>query len=95
MWSEALLVYVAGTVAGLAIGWLLAWMLTKLMTQVFDPPPDVMVIPWSYITVLCLTGLVAICIAVIFQLRKTNVSLSTAMRAIQELGFGRPKLITW
>jgi putative ABC transport system permease protein len=82
LWSEALIVYVAGTAAGLAIGWLLAWMLTKLMTQVFDPPPDVMVIPWSYITGLCLTGLVAVCIAVLFQLRKTNVSLSTAMRAI-------------
>ena len=82
LWSEALLVYFAGTVAGLVIGWLLAWMLTKLMTQVFDPPPDVMVIPWGYITVLCLTGLVAVCIAVLFQLRKSNVSLSTAMRAI-------------
>ena len=82
LWSEALIVYVAGTAAGLAIGWLLAWMLTKLMTQVFDPPPDVMMIPWGYIAVLCLTGLVAVCFAVLFQLRKTNASLSTAIRTI-------------
>ena len=82
LWSEALIVYVTGTVAGIAIGWLLAWMLTKLMTQVFDPPPDNLIIPWGYIATLCLAGLVAISVAVFTQLRKPREPLSAAMRLI-------------
>ena len=82
LWSEALIVYVTGTAAGLAIGWILAWMLTKLMTQVFDPPPDTMFIPWGYIGILCATGLAAVIIAVLTQLRHQSESVSVAMREL-------------
>ena len=82
LWSEALIVYVTGTAAGLAIGWILAWMLTKLMTQVFDPPPDTMFIPWGYIGILCATGLAAVIIAVLMQLRHQSESVSVAMREL-------------
>jgi putative ABC transport system permease protein len=82
VWSEALIIYVAGTTAGLVIGWVLAWMLTKLMTQVFDPPPDAMIVPWGYVTILCLAGLMGVCAAVLFQLRKPVQSISAAMRTV-------------
>jgi putative ABC transport system permease protein len=82
LWSEALLVYAFGTLAGLGLGWAIAWMLTKLMTQVFDPPPDTLYVPWTYLIALCLTGLAAVSLAVLIQLRRTKEPLTSAMRAI-------------
>jgi putative ABC transport system permease protein len=82
LWSEALIVYLTGSAAGLALGWLLAWMLTNMMTQVFDPPPDVMIIPWRYITLLCFSGLAALAIAVFSQLRQSKQPLSSIIRTI-------------
>ncbi len=82
LWSEALVVYVFGTAAGLALGWAIAWMLTKLMTQVFDPPPDALYLPWTYLIVLCLAGFAAVSIAVLMQLRRTKEPLTSAMRAV-------------
>ena len=82
LWSEALVVYIFGIAAGLALGWAIAWMLTKLMTQVFDPPPDALYVPWSYLIVLCLTGLAAVSIAVLMHLRRTKEPLTSAMRAV-------------
>ena len=82
LWSEALIVYFSGTIAGLAIGWVLAWVLIKLMTHVFDPPPESLFVPWGYIALLCLTGLAAVAVAVLTQLRKPAESLSTTMRTL-------------
>ncbi len=82
LWSEALVVYVFGTAAGLAIGWAIAWMLTKLMTQVFDPPPDNLFVPWTYLITLCLAALVAVVVAVLLQLRRPSEPLTAAMRSI-------------
>ncbi len=82
LWSEALVVYVFGTVAGLALGWAIAWMLTKLMTQVFDPPPDALYVPWAYLVLLCIAGFAAVSIAVLMQLRRTNEPLTSAMRVV-------------
>ncbi len=82
LWSEALVVYTFGTSAGLGLGWALAWMLTKLMTQVFDPPPDTLYVPWTYLVMLCLAGLAAVSVAVLTQLRHQNEPLTSAMRAV-------------
>lgn len=81
LWSEALFVYVFGTTAGLGLGWAIAWMLTKLMTQVFDPPPDALYVPWSYLIALCLAGLAAVILTVLMQLRHSKEPLTSAMRA--------------
>ena len=80
LWTEALLIYMAGTAAGLFMGWVLAWMLIKLMTHVFDPPPEALYIPWQYIGALCLTGLIAVVAAVLLQMRETGGSLSAQIR---------------
>ncbi|MCY0856372.1 ABC transporter permease [Cupriavidus sp. D39] len=40
LWSEALLLFVAGTSIGTLTGFALAWMLVKLLTGVFDPLPS-------------------------------------------------------
>ncbi len=80
LWSEALLIYIAGMAAGLAMGAILAWVLVKLMTQVFDPPPDALYIPWDYLSGLALVGLVAVAISVWLQLRKPTEPLSFSVR---------------
>ena len=83
-WStyETGAVNACGVAAGLLIGCLLAWILVKLMTHVFDPPPDTMAIPWLYLSLLALAGLVAMVAADLLQLRKRNVPLSFAIRAV-------------
>jgi putative ABC transport system permease protein len=80
LWSEALVVYVAGLVSGLAIGITLAWVLVKMMTHVFDPPPEALAIPWLYLALLALVGLAAVCASVMVQLRKRAEPLSFALR---------------
>jgi putative ABC transport system permease protein len=80
LWSEALIVYVVGMAAGTAIGTGLAWVLVKMMTHVFDPPPEVLAIPWPYLTLLAVVGLVAVSLSVLLQLRKRSEPLSFAIR---------------
>jgi putative ABC transport system permease protein len=56
VWGESLYVTLAGVVLGAALATALAWMLVKVLTGVFDPPPDVLSVPWPYLgTVLALT----------------------------------------
>ena len=82
LWSEAIIIYVVGTVTGLAIGTGLAWVLVKMMTHVFDPPPEALDIPWGYLGLLAVTGFAAMCFSVYLQLRKRSEPLSFAMRKI-------------
>jgi putative ABC transport system permease protein len=82
LWSEAFIVYFTGMISGLAIGAALAWVLVKMMTHVFDPPPDALYVPWGYIGLLCITGLLAVCVSVLLQLRKRAEPLSFAIRNI-------------
>jgi len=52
LWSEGLVVLLGGIGFGLLSGFMTAWMLVKLLTGVFDPPPEALSIPWSYLTLL-------------------------------------------
>ena len=80
LWSEAIIVYVIGMLSGFVVGAGLAWVLVKMMTHVFDPPPEALDIPWAYLGILAITGLVAMCISVFWQLRKRSEPLSFAIR---------------
>lgn len=82
LWSEGLMIYSAGWTAGTAIGALLAWVLVKMMTHVFDPPPESLFVPWDYLILLAATGLAAVCISVMLQLRRRSEPLSFAIRRI-------------
>ncbi len=82
LWSEALIIYTVGMTGGLAIGSALAWVLVKLMTHVFDPPPDVLAVPWSYLALLAVTGFVAVSVSVLVQLRRRPEPLSFAIRKL-------------
>jgi putative ABC transport system permease protein len=49
VWSEVILVLVAGIALAALLGWLLAEMLVAMLQHVFDPPPDSLTAPWSFL----------------------------------------------
>lgn len=62
VWGESAFVTIGGLALGTVIAAAITNMLIKVLTGVFDPPPDVLSIPWSYLgAVLALTvGAVAV-----------------------------------
>ena len=82
LWSEALFIFLVGTIVGTMTGFGLAWMLTKLLTGVFDPPPEFLSIPWLYLTVLIVVALGSAAIAVTRFQRETKVPAAQRMREI-------------
>ena len=56
VWGESLFVTLGGLILGTAIAVGISDMLIKVLTGVFDPPPDTLAVPWSYLAaVLALT----------------------------------------
>ncbi len=82
LWSEAILLFLAGTVIGTLTGFVLAWMLVKLLTGAFDPPPEFLSVPWPYLIALIGVALVSVALAVIGALRETRVPAVQRMREI-------------
>jgi putative ABC transport system permease protein len=78
IWSEAALVLAAGLVLGAGLGVLLALMLVAMLQHVFDPPPDHLAIPWTYLAELAGAALIA-----------TAVALAITVRRLRELPLGR------
>ena len=72
VWSEALLVSVGGIVIGVLTGWGLAYVIVKILTGVFDPPPDGLSIPWSYLVTLGVVVAGAIAAAATGAIRATE-----------------------
>jgi putative ABC transport system permease protein len=58
LWTEAALVLGAGFALAAGLGWLLSKMLVAMLQHVFDPPPDVLAIPWAFLAEL--TGAAAV-----------------------------------
>jgi putative ABC transport system permease protein len=52
LWTEALLVSAASAMLAAVLGTLLAVMLIAILTHVFDPPPEFLALPWSYLLLL-------------------------------------------
>ena len=60
VWSEAAYVSGLGLILGAAAGAGISVMLVKVLTGVFDPPPDVLTVPWGYLA--GLLGLVVVAV---------------------------------
>jgi putative ABC transport system permease protein len=52
LWSEAALVLAAALGLSALLGWLLAEMLVAMLQHVFDPPPDRLAVPWTFLAAL-------------------------------------------
>ena len=74
LWSEGLFVLVSGAVVGLLTGFGVAEMLVKVLTGVFDPPPEALSVPWSYLLWL----VVAAAVATILAISSARVTLTSA-----------------
>jgi putative ABC transport system permease protein len=69
LWSEAALVLATALALAAVLGWLLSQMLVAMLRHVFDPPPDVLAIPWPFLVTLAGAGLVAACAAAVATAR--------------------------
>ena len=49
LWSEAILVLLFSLALAALLGWLLAEMLVAMLQHVFDPPPDHLAVPWTFL----------------------------------------------
>ncbi len=78
--GEAALILIAGAISGAITGSVVAWMLVKLLTGVFDPPPEGLSVPWFYISVLIVTTLVSVIVAVAVAGRRVERSPIAVLR---------------
>ena len=67
LWSEALLMVGAGAAGGTIIGLTVAEMLVKLLSGVFDPPPEALSIPWTYLGVVAVAAAICTVAAVLIM----------------------------
>jgi putative ABC transport system permease protein len=63
VWTEAIFVAGGGLLLGAIGGWALAEMLVKVLTGVFDPPPDVLAVPWTYLAAVTAVAVAAVALA--------------------------------
>jgi len=72
VWSEALYVTVGGLTLGCLAGWGLSYVIVKILTGVFDPPPEGLSWPWSYLAVAIGAILLAVLVASVASIRATR-----------------------
>ena len=82
LWTEGLIILVAGMVLGFATGFGIAQMLVKVLTGVFDPAPSSLSIPWAYLGVLVAAGVLSTVIAIVIAQRVTQKRSIEALRTI-------------
>lgn len=80
VWSEAVLVTGSGMVLGLTGGMLIAYVLVKLLTGVFDPPPEVLSVPWSYLVALIVTSGGAALLAATGETMRSRTHITEKLR---------------
>ncbi|MDX6581073.1 MAG: putative transport system permease protein [Solirubrobacterales bacterium] len=67
-WSEATFVTAGGLLLGGVIATGLSVVLVKVLTGVFDPPPDVLSVPWLYLGTVAGVAMVAVVLATLAML---------------------------
>jgi len=82
LWTEGLIILLAGMILGFATGLGIAKMLVKVLTGVFDPAPQALAIPWMYLVVLLVAGCASTVLAVVIAQRVTQAKALEALRTI-------------
>jgi putative ABC transport system permease protein len=82
LWTEGLIILIAGMVLGFVTGFGIAKMLVKVLTGVFDPAPQSLAIPWVYLVVLIVAGCASTVLAVVIAQRVTQQKSLEALRTI-------------
>jgi putative ABC transport system permease protein len=82
LWTEGLIILGAGIVLGFITGFGIAKMLVKVLQGVFDPPPETLFVPWTYLIVLIVAGVVSTVAAVMIARAVTQRRAIEALRTI-------------
>jgi putative ABC transport system permease protein len=82
LWSEGLLIQIGGGLIGIALGFGIAQMLVTILTGVFDPPPELLVIPWLYLSLIAAAAIISMVIAVMSAQTTSRRPVVEAMRDI-------------
>jgi putative ABC transport system permease protein len=77
LWTEAAIVLAVGLALAVGLGWLLSEMLVAILQHVFDPPPDALAVPWSFLAGLAGAAILA-----------TLLATALASRGIRRLHLG-------
>ncbi|HWX45878.1 MAG TPA: ABC transporter permease [Solirubrobacteraceae bacterium] len=77
LWTEAAIVLSVGLALAIGLGWLLSEMLVAILQHVFDPPPDALAVPWSFLAGLAGAAILA-----------TLLATALATRGIRRLRLG-------
>jgi putative ABC transport system permease protein len=72
IWSEAAFVTSTGLVLGACAGWAIAQVIVKILTGVFDPPPERLSAPWSYLVLVVVGTVGAVILAGVAMLQATR-----------------------
>ena len=82
LWSEGVVIQVSGGIIGIALGFGIAQMLVTILTGVFDPPPEVLSIPWPYLVLMAAAAIASMIAAV---LSTQLASRRPAVEALRDL----------
>lgn len=82
LWSEGVAIQVSGGIIGIALGFAIAQMLVTILTGVFDPPPEILSIPWPYLVLMVAAAIASMIAAV---LSTQLASLRSAVEALRDL----------
>jgi putative ABC transport system permease protein len=82
LWTEGMIILLSGMVLGFLTGFGIAKMLVKVLTGVFDPPPQALSIPWTYLGVLIVAGILSTVLAVVVAQRVSQRRAIEALRTI-------------
>ena len=80
VWSEVLVIGVAGSTLGALAGWFLSQMLVKVLTGVFDPPPSHLAVPWAYLGVVAALAVAGLALAALTTIRAARRPPLTVLR---------------
>ena len=65
LWSEGVVIQISGGIIGIALGFGIAQMLVTILTGVFDPPPEILAVPWPYLALMTAAAIASMVAAVL------------------------------
>ena len=80
VWSEAVFIAAGGLLLGALSGWWLAEVIVKILTGVFDPPPEQLSVPWSYLAIVAAGVAASVVAAGVTMLRNAERPAMTILR---------------
>lgn len=82
VWAESATVTVTGLIAGTIGAWALSNMLVKVLQGVFDPAPDHLSIPWTYLVVVLAVSVASTIVASTVAIRASRTPHLELLRAL-------------